>query len=147
MPFHDDIWGNKNSRARQAMTRAMELGKKSLPFLLPDSCTITPAVGENKTVSIKGIPTWDTPIARTYLGSSIIPCRADPVRSFRPDEISGQVSQVDEIDLQLPIDMAVAETDIINLNGNDYKIRKLNDDSVFAFMKVAKIMRLGVSLD
>ena len=147
MPYHDDIHKMHQRRLRQQVTRLLELGQDKVAFLLLDVCAIYPDVGANYTIDIDGVETSDAVVARTYRGFSTIPCRADAVRAFRPDMVSGQPSQVDEIDLHLPIDMFVAETDRIVLNGLDYKIRQLIDDGAMALTKVAKLMRLGVSLD
>ena len=118
-----------------------------IAHMLPDTCTITPATDEaSEVISRIGIVTSDVPANRQYLGSEDIPCRADPQRSFRPDELRHQVSSVDELDLQLPYDVIIEETDIVTLRGEQYKIRKLENDGNWDFSKVAKIMRLTTNL-
>ena len=146
-PYHDDLHGMQQRRMRQQMERLFSRGQTMVMMLLPDTCTIYPDVGDNFTVDANGVETFDDVVAREYRGFSSIPCRADPVRAFRPDALPAQVTQVDEIDLQLPMDMVVEETDHVFINGFEYKIRQLINDSDWALTKVAKIMKLGVSLD
>lgn len=138
---------NHNKRLVQQMERALAHAQALVISTLIDTCTVYPDVGDNFVVDIDGIASYDAKVARVYAGSNVIPCRADAVRAFRPDTISGQPTQVDEIDLHLPMDMLVGETDTVVLNGLTYKIRQLINSSDMATTQVAKIMRLGVSLD
>lgn len=145
--YHDDIWGDDQRGLRNRLEVAFNKGRKHVRMLLPDTCTVTPATGLNPVMSAKGVLTSDDSIARTYLGYSTIPCRGDEVRSFRPDELGSQPTQVDEIDLHLPSDFVLEESDVIVYRGFTYKIRKMAGDSDFGLTQVAKIMRLGDSLD
>lgn len=138
---------NHNKRLAQQMERALAHAGDLVISTLVDTCTVYPDVGDNFVVDIDGIAAYDAKVAREYEGSNVIPCRADPVKAFRPDTLSGQPTQVDEIDLHLPIDMLVEETDTVVLKGFTYKIRQLINSSAMATTQVAKIMRLGVSLD
>jgi hypothetical protein len=127
-------------RDRQiALVRKAQL--RAINTMLPDICTIRPSTGQTRTVNNKGISVIVPSPLREYDGSTGIPCRADPSRSFRPDDLEYQSSQVDEIDLQLPFDLTVEEEDVVTLRGHEYKIRKLADDSNYDLTKVAKIMR------
>ena len=147
MPFHDAANKMNQRRLRQQIERAVAKGQKQVHMLLPDTCTIYPDVGDNFVVDINGIESYDAKVARTYKGFEAIPCRADAVQAFRPTKISGQPSQVDEINLHLPVDLVVLETDIVILNGFTYKIRQLINDSFVQITQVAKLMRMGASLD
>lgn len=148
MSYNDDLFGNENDMIRNRVEAAFAKAKKRVHVLLPDRCTVRPATDSGSyTIDADGVPSSNTPALRTWNGFTDIPCRADVVRSFRPDDLKAQPSQVDELDLHLPIDMTVEESDVVTLNGYTYKIRKLEDDTLFAFTHVAKIMRLGDTLD
>lgn len=132
-----------HDRVIQAQAKAIANAQsRTISTLLPDICTLQPVVKDNRTVNRYGITQGDVPALRTYNGISDIPCRADEQRSFRPDELDYQPSQVDEIDLHLPHDVTMLETDIVTLNGHEYSIRKLIDDSEYDVTKIAKIMRV-----
>lgn len=147
MVYNDDQFGELNRRLRQQLENAFaKVQVKIASTLFPDTCKIRPASGAY-TTDDAGIPVYGAVVYRTYNGQINIPCRADDVRSYRPDTLPVQPSQVDEIDLQLPIDLVVLESDVVTLNGFEYKIHKLTDDSNFSGAKVAKLLRLGDSLD
>lgn len=135
MSLFDKVVQSQNARVASAQAR-------TIAVLLPDLCNIQPANLDNKTVNRYGIEEGDEPSLRTYNGNADIPCRADAQRSFRPEELDYQASQVDEVDLHLPHDVTIAETDIVILNSNKYKIRKLVDDSEWDLTKIVKIMRV-----
>lgn len=110
--------------------------------LLVDTCSIMPSMDDaTRTVSRYGITTADDADLRTYNGSTSIPCRADAQSSFRPESLTYQASQADEVNLHLPYDMVIEETDIVTLGGHEYRVRKLVDDSDYDLTKVVKIMR------
>ncbi len=149
MSYNDATLGteaiNQRRSARNAMLKAQN---RTTHLLLPDNCTIRPDVDAGSyTVNSDGVAISDVPANRTYNSLEAIPCRADDVRSFRPDAFVNQPTQVDEIDLHLPIDFVCLETDIVTLNGFEYKIRKLSDDADWTLTKVAKLTRLGDVLD
>lgn len=141
-------FGTHRDRVRQAMATAVANAQKRVLYtLLPDTCTIRPHVDDaSYTIDRHGIATWDTPENRTYLDSENIPCRADHVRAFRPEELDFQATQVDEVELHLPHDLIVEEEDIVTLRGNEYRIRQLIDDSEYEVTKIAKIMRIATEL-
>lgn len=147
MVYNDTQFGELNRRLRQQLQNAFAKAQvKTASVLFPDTCMIRPASG-TYTTNDAGIPVYTTPVYREYNGLTTIPCRGDDVRSYRPDAVSDQPSQVDEVDLQLPFDFYVLETDIVEYKNFVYKIHKLADDTDFAVTKVAKLMRLGASLD
>ena len=136
MPAYDKV--------TQSLQKIIDKGQdRIIASMLPDTCIITPSTLDNRTVSRYGIATGDTPTPRLYSGSSAIPCRADAQRAFRPEKLSYQVTQVDEVDLHLPFDMVIEADDIVTLHDDNYKIRKLSDDSEWDLTKVIKIMRVS----
>lgn len=138
---------NRLDRARLSEGTLMTTAKaRAVLTLLPDICQITPAIGTTVGVSNYGIQTSNAPVPRQYNASDNIPCRADVVRAFRPDSLDVQVTVVDELDLHLPHDMIVAEEDVVTLNGDKYKIRKLDNDSAWEVTRVVKIMRVSTKL-
>ena len=139
---------NRLDRARLSESTLMNAAKaRAVLTLLPDICQITYLDVSGATINRQGVSTGATRVNRQYLASNDIPCRADVVRAFRPDALDYQATVVDELDLHLPHDMTVAEEDVVILNGERYKIRKLDDDSVWEVTRVAKLMRVTAELD
>jgi hypothetical protein len=126
----------------------MNLAKSRAYYtLLPDVCQITYIDQTGTTINRQGVLIENNPrLNRQYNLSNDIPCRADVVRAFRPDALDYEVTVVDELDLHLPHDMFVEEEDIVTLNGDAYKIRKLDNDSEWEVTRVVKIMRVSTEL-
>ena len=135
-------------RARQSENTLMSTAKaRAVLTLLPDTCQIT-YVSDTGVINRQGVPEGASRVNRYYYANNPnIPCRADVVRAFRPDALDYQATVVDELDLHLPHDMILAEEDVVIMNGERYKIRKLDDDSNWEVTRVAKIMKVTTDLD
>lgn len=120
--------------------------------LLPDVCQIYPKSGANRSI-VGGIMTSDEPEARTWRGGTDIPCRADLSRAFRPDKLKVQATEVDEYNLELPVDAIVEPSDLVHImnptTGKEeiYEVRKRKNVSAFDGTIECIIAEPGVGLD
>lgn len=115
--------------------------------LFPDTCQLYPRSGGNATVNEYGVLIDDTPVAKTYNGSTDIPCRHDFAQSFRPDTGRAQTLDVLEEKVQLPADLDIDSTDIMVIGGKRYEIRKLEEISSWVVTKQAHVMALTQTND
>ncbi len=115
--------------------------------LFPDTCQLFPDASTNVTIDATGHLNQDAKVARTYLGSKNIPCRADMARAFRPDRIKEQVLVTDEFGLELPFDCPVEEGDEVLLDGKRFQIRRLKASSNWDFTIEALIMHITTPYD
>ena len=110
--------------------------------LFPDTCTIYPAQG-TVTMSAMGTLQTSAPTARTYNGSTSIPCRLDVNRSFRGADYRLQAMDLDEYRIHLPHDITMLETDTIVAGGYEWHVKKLATVSEWDLVTEAIIMRSG----
>jgi hypothetical protein len=145
---HDDILTSRLKAFRERAANTTFLASdRVMQQLLPDFCQIRPSSDDNMTISSKGLPIFDTPAFRTFRSSELIPCRADVARAFRPDRFAESEGTVDELDIHLPHNMPVEESDYVLFDGAWFAIRKLDESSAMDLTKVAKVMRIGVAMD
>lgn len=120
--------------------------------LMPDRCKIYPLHGTGATI-VDGVMVSADPAPRTWRGVIDIPCRADLSRAFRPDRLKAQALEVDEYNLELPFDMVVEPSDIVELidpNSGDvlrFEIRKRKNLSAFDGSIECVIDVAGVGFD
>src|SRR5258706_6837926 len=113
------------------ITKQIALERKfALKYLLPDTCKIYPL--HNGRTQDHGIITSTTAVAaRQWHGITTIPCRIDLSRAFRPDRLKQQATEVDEYNLELPIDLVFDPSDyvVFNKDGVDHRfeIRKVKN--------------------
>ncbi len=128
---------------RLGIDKAFELGqRKALAVLLPDVCQIQPTEGGTVDYST-GVAVSTTVSKRTYNSSENIPCRIDISRAFRPAELKQESTETIEYSLELPFDMTVETSDKVIIDGVNYIIRKLSDDTVWDITRQAIIQRIG----
>lgn len=122
----------------QTLKKIAYIAKRIEKELLPDICTIEPAVVTG-TISDAGILIKDAPVLRQYNGSTQIPCRVDISRSFRPEK--GKVAAVvaDEYNCEFPKDLTIETSDRVFVNGTEFRIRKLKAMSEWDATKEALI--------
>lgn len=127
--------------------------EKIIKELLPDTCIIYPFSGANVTISGTGIVTSDAPVARTWRGTTVIPCRIDLSRAFRPDKLKVQATEVDEFNLELPFDAVAEPSDLVHITNPNtgqneiFEIRKRKNLSAFDGTIECIIATPGVVLD
>lgn len=93
-----------------------------LDSVLPDTCQIAPFV---RATDAAGGWTEGVGANLTFNGSIDIPCRLDPTRHYRKEDIYGQELIVTEYTLWLPYGVAIAADMHITKNGQRFEIRKL----------------------
>lgn len=107
--------------------------------LLPDTCKIYPVV---RTPDGSGGWSETAGSYRTYKGSSDIPCRLDPTRQYRDQDIYNQEITVTDYNLNLPKDAPVEVDDEIYHNSNRYTIKKLTSDQSWRSVKRLYVVRV-----
>lgn len=95
---------------------------KVLNEFLPDVCHIAPFA---RTTDAAG--GWGEALGDylEYNGSSDIPCRLDPTRHYRKEDIYGQELIVNEYTMWLPLDVPVQPDMWIEKDGTRFEVRKL----------------------
>lgn len=89
---------------------------------LPDTCRIAPFV---RTADPAGGWTEGLGEYLTFNGSIDIPCRFDPTRYYRGDDIVGSEIVINEYTMWLPHGVGVAPDMYIEKNGVRFEVRKL----------------------
>lgn len=106
-------------------------------YLLPDTCRIYPIerVDDNS-----GGYDEEPGDLREYNGSIDIPCRLDPTRQYRDQDIFDQEITVTDYFLNVPYDAPIYVDDIVLHNTNTYQIKKLSDDQSWRSVKKAYVV-------
>lgn len=108
-------------------------------YLLPDTCRIYPTTRVDD-----GSGGWsETPGAlRTYLGSTDIPCRLDPTRQYRDQDIFDQEITVSDYNLNIPIGAPLVVDDIVLIGTQLYQVKKLTDNQSWNSVKRAYVVNV-----
>lgn len=98
--------------------------RKLIKNVLRDVCQVYPPA--QHTINREGVRTSVVASsAKTYEGSSNIPCFVDVARAFIKDWMKFQDVVTDNYVIEVPADFDLDETDEIVWNGDRFKIRKL----------------------
>lgn len=93
-----------------------------LAEVMPDTCHIAPYV---RSADPAGGWTEGYGPSLEFNGSPDIPCRLDPTRHYRKEDIYGQELIVNEYTMWLPYGVAVAPDMHITKDGERFEVRKL----------------------
>jgi hypothetical protein len=128
-------------------TPAVLLGRKHVEkYLLPLTCQLIPKQAQSG-ISATGLPTFGSATPRTWRGVPDIPCRRDESRSFIPDRLKSQTTDVNGFTVELPYDAPVENSDTILIAGISYEIRKLAKATEADVSTVALVMELTADVD
>lgn len=106
-------------------------------YLLPDVCQIYPLV---RVDDGSGGYTEAPGDLREYEDSDEIPCRLDPTRQYRDQDIFDQEITVTDYFLNVPEDVPIFVDDIVLHNTVLYQIKKLSDDHSWRSVKKAYVV-------
>lgn len=118
--------------------------------MFPDTCKIYPNILASPTITGPGVITAAATTARSWRGSTDIPCRIDLSRAFRPGQFPAQPVEVDEFNLHIPADCDVRPADHVHcinpVSGSNtiMVIRKMKDLSLWDVTRECTITELGV---
>lgn len=115
-------------------------------YLLPITCQLIPKQA-NSGISATGLPVFGAATPRVWRGVTAIPCRKDESRSFIPDRLKSQTSDVNGFTIEMPYDSPVENEDHILIAGVRYEIRKLAKATDADFSTVALVMELTADVD
>lgn len=106
-------------------------------YLLPDTCMIYPLT---RVDDGSGGYTEAPGSLRSYNSSTDIPCRLDPTRQYRDQDIFDQEITVTDYFLNVPKDAPIFVDDIVVHMTNVYQIKKLTDDQSWRSVKKAYVV-------
>lgn len=106
--------------------------------LLPDVCSIMNRSRVNDGTGHYNI----TEVARLYNSSENVPCRIDPTKQYRDQDVADQELTVTDYYFSLPYDVTIEVDDIIVYHTNRYQIKKLSDDHSWKAVKRAFVVVL-----
>lgn len=110
-----------------------------LSDLLPDTCTIA---SRTRTKDNTGHYSVSEDSPRTYNSSTSIPCRIDPTKQYRDQDVYDQEITLTDYYFSLPFDVTIEVDDIITHSGLKYQIKKLSDDHSWKAVKRAFVIVL-----
>jgi len=96
--------------------------KLVLDSVLPDTCHIAPFA---RATDAAGGWSESVGVYLEFNGSTDIPCRLDPTRHYRKEDIYGQELVVSEYTMWLPYEVAVLPDMHIEKDGARFEVRKL----------------------
>ena len=111
--------------------------------LLPDTCQIKPYV---RVIDPAGgfSETFGTPLQ--YNGGSNIPCRLDPTRQYRSEDLFGQEAIVNDFTLTIPFDAPIEPDHKVFIGTQQYDIRKLSEAHSWNVVKRALVTQVVTTI-
>lgn len=112
--------------------------ERVLSDLLPDVCSIYTRTRVND-----GSGHYDiAEVITEYNSSTSIPCRIDPTKQYRDQDVLDQELNVTDYYFSLPFDVTIGVDDIIVHNTLRYQIKKLSDNHSWKAVKRAFVIVL-----
>jgi hypothetical protein len=68
-------------------------------------------------------------------------------RAFRPDKFKTQATTVDEYTLEIPVGVAVDDSDIVTVRGRQFFIRKIKNASNWDITLELTVVEVGTDVD
>lgn len=110
--------------AKVSINRRLPKMRRSVEALMPDTCRVAYPI---RTIQDSG--SWlDTYVYYTYQGNELIPCRVDPTRHYRKDDIFDQEVVPNEYMLVVPYDVSFNAGDRVEFLNVYYEISKIIDE-------------------
>lgn len=106
--------------------------------LLPDTCTIYTRERINDGTGHYSI----SETVLYYKNSISVPCRIDPTRQYRDQDVADQELNVTDYYFSLPYDLEIAVDNVIVFGGIRYQIKKLSDAHSWKAVKRAFVVTL-----